>query len=379
MKLVGKVPVEALDEERLTNIERRLVVQVSEMSHRPLRAPRRLIAFASVALAIAVAGVVGFKLRGNGSPAVATNEPERFAMTGGALDLGDAQITGSDLAVERSNERVVVTMRPGKIELHVEHKPGRVFVVKAGDVEIEDVGTRFSVDWQGANVDVRVTEGEVKVKRAGKELSITAGNAWTVELGAVTLAELDHRAAAQTTNEVVTNPPGTNNVVAIAPVGNGGATANGSGAGTSSAAGSGSGQGSGSRHKTGKQDARKALEEAGYEPPLPTSATTPNEALAEYSRKASVMGQDTTRLIYSMAVVQHRAKNNAGALNTLAGVTKRVGADAYQDGMWLVVRIRCGTAFDDECRMAAERYRNSFPSGARTGIADAILREISQQ
>ena len=51
MKLVGKVPVETLDEERLTNIERRLVVAVSEMTQHPMRAPRRLLAFAGVGLA----------------------------------------------------------------------------------------------------------------------------------------------------------------------------------------------------------------------------------------------------------------------------------------------------------------------------------------
>ena len=186
MKLVGKVPVEPLDDERLTNIERKLVVHVSEMQQSRVRAPRRLLAFAGVAAAVVVAGFIGWKLHRD--PVVTPAAPEQLAMTGGALDLGDAQITGKDFTVTRSAARTDIVMKPGKLELHVDHKPGRLFVVKAGDVEIEDVGTRFSVDYDGKNVDVRVTEGEVKVKHAGKELSIKAGNAWTLELGPITIA-----------------------------------------------------------------------------------------------------------------------------------------------------------------------------------------------
>ena len=92
------------------------------------------------------------------------------------MELGDAQITGRDFVVTRTGQRVEVVMQqPGHLELHVDHKPGRLFVVRAGDVEIEDVGTEFSVDFDGKNVDVRVTEGEVKVKHAGKDTAIVAG------------------------------------------------------------------------------------------------------------------------------------------------------------------------------------------------------------
>src|SRR5687767_5051508 len=101
MKLVGKVPVEPLDDERLTNIERRLVVHVSEMKQQPMRAPRRMLAFAGVAMAVLVAGFVGWKLRGDGTPVVAPSDPEQLAMTAGALDLGGAEITGKDFTVTR--------------------------------------------------------------------------------------------------------------------------------------------------------------------------------------------------------------------------------------------------------------------------------------
>ncbi|HEY5921230.1 MAG TPA: hypothetical protein VIV11_06150, partial [Kofleriaceae bacterium] len=158
MKLVGKVPVEPLDDERLTNIERSLVVQVSEMAQRPrgMRAPWRLLAFAGMAMAVLVAGFVGWRMRGEGTPIVAPPRPDHVAMKAGALDLGDAQITGNDFTVMRSAGRTDIEMvRPGKLDLHVDHKPERLFVVRAGGVEIEDVGTRFTVDFDGKNVDVR--------------------------------------------------------------------------------------------------------------------------------------------------------------------------------------------------------------------------------
>src|SRR5262249_36120755 len=92
------------------------------------------------------------------------------------------------------------------IDLHVEHKPGRLFVVHAGDVEVEDIGTRFSVDYDGKNVDVRVTEGKVKVRRHGSEVEINASEAWTLELGKTTIVALADKAAAAA-KAAPDNPP----------------------------------------------------------------------------------------------------------------------------------------------------------------------------
>ena len=46
------------------------------------------------------------------------------------------------------------------------------------------VGTRFTVDCDGTDhVDVRVTEGEVKVTRHHQETRVAAGSAWKTEQG----------------------------------------------------------------------------------------------------------------------------------------------------------------------------------------------------
>ena len=181
--LKGRIPVEQLDDERLTNIERKLVVSVSEMRAPADRASRRL--FAGLAMAVAVAGVVGYKLRGTEAPASMSDEPQRLAINTdktNTVTLGDTTLTagaGTDLVVERTQQRVVIEMRRGSLDLLVAHDPSRLLVVRAGDTEIEDVGTHFVVDYDGASqVAVRVTEGEVKVKRGGKDFAVTAMNAW---------------------------------------------------------------------------------------------------------------------------------------------------------------------------------------------------------
>lgn len=389
MNLVGKVPVEPLDEERLTNIERKLVVQVSEMSQRPHRTPRRVFAIAGIAMAMAVAVFVGWKLHRD--PVVEPAKAEHFAMKAGALDLGDAQITGSDFAVTRTAALTIIDMKPGKLDFHVEHKPGRLFVVKAGDVEIEDVGTRFSVDFDGKHVDVRVTEGEVKVKRAGKEFPIKAGNAWTIEIGPITIAALEEKQTNDALAAVMTDPTNpqtqaTDNTAAIAPANN-----------TGSGSGAGSNQGSGTRPaKTPSSNAKKAIDKFPIEPLVATDQKDPKAAIAEYLERVRNMpeGEDKAELLQSIAVMQLRQKDMDGARHSIKGILQRQGGDtpAYKQALWLDMRIKCASAyerddnrdgkadrrFDDDCRRSAERYIAKFPTGAAAGVAQEVLNEISR-
>src|SRR4029077_14047628 len=69
VKLVGRVPVEQLDAERLVNIERRIVAN-ARIGAEP-RPSRRLLAFATVAMAAVVTGIVGWQLhRPEAGPAI---------------------------------------------------------------------------------------------------------------------------------------------------------------------------------------------------------------------------------------------------------------------------------------------------------------------
>jgi len=392
MNLQGKVPVEQLDDERLTNIERKLVVAVSDMRAPAERAPRRLLAFAGMAMAVMIAGLVGWKLRGTPAAEPTVEVPQRLAIntdTSNTVKLDDAVLTSgpaSDLVVERTRGRVLIVMTRGTIDMQVKHDPSRVLVVRAGDTEIEDIGTRFSVEYDGtSHVEVRVTEGEVKVKRAGQHVDVAAGFAWTAERGKLTIAALDAATTSvvatadpvqptqptQATNPTVTSVPAANpRVPPVAPE-------------TGSASGSNS-ESSGSAatfvRKAGKSNARVALDKLAIMEPLDVGTKDFNTAIAKYLDLAVSMGdaQDKTEVLYSMAVVQHRARQDRAALYTLSGVIKRQGGKAYKAALWLNVRIECMQRFDDECRQAADLYLRKVPDGVAAGVAQAILTEIAR-
>jgi hypothetical protein len=88
---------------------------------------------------------------------------------------------------------------------------------------------------------------------------------------------------------------------------------------------------------------------------------------------------EKAELLYSIAVMQHRAKDNEGAKHTIAGLLGRMGGTAkpYRAALWLNVRIECLEAFDDECRQAADLYQRKVPDGPAAGVAVAILKEIA--
>lgn len=358
MKLVGKVPVEPLDDERLTNIERNLVVAVSDMKAPASPFSRRVLAVAAFAFAIALAGFVGWKL--HREPTVTAPTPQTFAMKSetdrATLDLGDAQLAsapGTDVNIERVPSKTSIVMATGTLDLVVDHKPGRLFVVHAGDTEIEDVGTKFSVVFDGkSHVEVRVTEGEVRVRRGGKDFSVTANNAWTTELGTTTIAQLDATATSVVVahnDDVVIDPP-----VVEPPVVE---PARGSGAGSGSAA---------------KRPRKGGIKDAILAVPLNPMPGSISE-LTEYLNG----NEDRSRVHYSIAVAHHLAKNDERALYFLQGPIQQTNSAAHKDAMWLIVRIRCLKALDDSCRVAAGRYLNNIESGVAAGVAQEILKQIA--
>jgi hypothetical protein len=76
--------------------------------------------------------------------------------------------------------------------------------------------------------------------------------------------------------------------------------------------------------------------------------------------------------------MQHRSKQDDGALYTISGLLKRQGGDTYEAALWLNVRIVCLKAFDDDCRRVAQKYLGKFESGLHSGVAQDILNQISR-
>jgi len=63
--------------------------------------------------------------------------------------------------------RRAVRLRRGEAHINVAHQPARPFAVVAGEVVATALGTAFSVRLEPAEVEVLVTEGRVRIERAG--------------------------------------------------------------------------------------------------------------------------------------------------------------------------------------------------------------------
>jgi quercetin dioxygenase-like cupin family protein len=95
-------------------------------------------------------------------------EPRSFELPGAKIELQPfASVTVAP--AHPSEQRLVVTR--GAVRFQVTHDPGRRFVVTAGAIEINDVGTVFTVAREGTDgelVRVSVLSGDVEV-RVGAE------------------------------------------------------------------------------------------------------------------------------------------------------------------------------------------------------------------
>ncbi|MFA4940433.1 FecR family protein [Brevundimonas sp.] len=88
--------------------------------------------------------------------------------------------TASQIKVEYSDARRAVVVDSGEAWFQVAKDKTRPFVVSAGDVHVEAVGTAFSVRRREAGADVMVTEGVVQVwvgDSRANAVFVTAGSA----------------------------------------------------------------------------------------------------------------------------------------------------------------------------------------------------------
>lgn len=423
MKLTGRIPVEPLDEERLTRIERRIVAGAAEAAARPIGAARpwpvlAIAAAAAAAVVVAIgAGAVGWTLRGGGpapevaaAPIAVRTDAQRTT-----LELGDARIESDPataFTVTRPAGGVLVTLARGKVALDVGPRGERpALIVKAGDTEVVVVGTRFSVDYGDGtgDVDVRVTEGVVRVVRHQQETRVAAGQAWTSRGGLVALApdasgggeavaaagggpgragetiadpaqrggggvEIDMGQAPDVLRERVATVP---DVRAAQPGAGsaGAATPRGPGAGPAR---------DGSVRPRPLDDLRapngdlKAAIRS--QPVLPALDVGEPDALGAMAAYRAIMtrekGPTEAHAFYSMAVIQALKLGRTGdALATLAAFKRRAPTSEYfVPALWLEVRIRCLRSVDEACRGAADAYARRAPAGPALEVAERIKR-----
>jgi len=80
--------------------------------------------------------------------------------------------SASAIDIDYSPERRTITLLQGEALFQVRKDAARPFVVRAGDGEVQAVGTRFDVDLQPAQVNVGVAEGIVQVTSGGQQVRL---------------------------------------------------------------------------------------------------------------------------------------------------------------------------------------------------------------
>jgi hypothetical protein len=399
MRLIGRIPVEPLGEERLTNIERRVVAGAGERIAAPVRGSRWALSFATAAVAAGIAGLVGWRLHDTPTLAPSAAPPPVAVQTEtgrSTLDIGDATIASDPAAsfeVTRPGGGVLVAMKRGRIELSVEKRHDRPpLIVRAGDTDVEVVGTRFSVDYDGrAGVEVRVTEGKVKVSRGSQVVYVAAGSEWT-STGAVVASApatppepapvvVASVAAPAPTIVAVTPPVTLHDHVVVVPDQQSTHVAPRRRAETAAAR---------VLEPVARATPRTAIAGDPYvelkvaikKQPL---AFDPNldgagDAAAEIAKLKRVayspttLGADASAALYKIAVLLHKPlKQDAEAMRTLDIYRRRFSRGRELDAaLWLRVRILCAHAIDDDCRQAAYGYQHGAPTGAAADVAVRI-------
>ncbi len=89
---------------------------------------------------------------------------------------------GSRIVIDRNSELALrdgdspeVEMRGGSAYFDIRHDPARAMVIRAGDYEVRDIGTRFDVIRTPDHLAVAVAEGRVTVAEPGQEGLLVGG------------------------------------------------------------------------------------------------------------------------------------------------------------------------------------------------------------
>jgi transmembrane sensor len=147
----------------------------SETSPLPVLSRRWVLGGAGAALAASFVGAL--VLRGSGTRySTAVGEIRRVPLADGSTA---AINTDSRIAVALAETRRSVTLEKGEAWFQVAKDAKRPFVVEAGNVRVQAVGTAFSVRRQEGGADVIVTEGVVEAwvdGTDGQKIRVTAGN-----------------------------------------------------------------------------------------------------------------------------------------------------------------------------------------------------------
>ncbi len=145
---------------------------------RPSKAPL-LLAVSATLCAVGIAAV----LRATPTTGVAsraTPAPQPLALVESRLALADGSVAvvapGADVRIaEESATAVRVVQRAGSVRYDVRPAADRRFVVEAGGVRVEVVGTAFTIAVEAEGARVRVDRGQVRVDDGARRIDLRAG------------------------------------------------------------------------------------------------------------------------------------------------------------------------------------------------------------
>jgi hypothetical protein len=154
------------------------LIEEDERRSRPVW-PRLVITTAAVA-AVAVVAFIAWPRTahlevGGHLEAVAQNAEGRFN-DGSRVELAK----GSALALAaESPQEMRIDLSHGVATFEVARRPSRRFIVRAANVEVRVVGTRFTVNRDGEHVEVAVERGIVEVQSGDTVTRLGAGQQWS--------------------------------------------------------------------------------------------------------------------------------------------------------------------------------------------------------
>lgn len=187
--------VEPLSELSWRRVENQVFAALDRGADQPLPAEaspsetaRRRWPAAAAVLACAAAVALVFVLRELPTGEPQTLRTSRIVTTAAAseLSIGDADITvepASALWVASQGDRVEIVLERGSVDCAVAPRRERPpFVVRAGDIRVEVIGTAFAVTRHGDSARVEVFEGVVQVMGKGDVARVRAGESWPPHL-----------------------------------------------------------------------------------------------------------------------------------------------------------------------------------------------------
>jgi TolA-binding protein len=166
--------------------------------------PRRVaVAGAALALVAAVVVVARWQTADPAGAPGATMPRERTVAFNDGSQATLAGEAGIRTVMDRA-ERVEVVQRVGKVSYEVRPDRKREFVVRAGDVSVVVLGTRFSVELGESLAEVRVIEGKVRVVDKRRTTELVAGE--TLNLQAFHAQEATEKPAEEEPEKTAVEP-----------------------------------------------------------------------------------------------------------------------------------------------------------------------------